>query len=179
MSQICTTGYSESVRDVPDTVKQEVYAAYGLPASHAPSSYEVDHLIPLELGGDNSIANLWPEVSPGYHQKDAIENELHHDVCAGGVGLRAAQQQIAHDWHHTAAGTPTPAPAPRSTTTSSSRSTTSSSGSGTPSSSGSTQVVHPGAFCAPEGAHGVTSRGTPMTCKTSSTDTRARWRSSG
>lgn len=38
-------------------------------------------------------------------------------------------------------------------------------------------VVHPGAFCAPEGATGHTTRGTPMTCKTSSTDSRARWRS--
>jgi hypothetical protein len=51
-----------------------------------------------------------------------------------------------------------------------------SSGSGSSSSSG--QVVHPGAFCSPEGAQGVTSAGTPMTCKTSSGDSRARWRRS-
>jgi hypothetical protein len=66
----------------------------------------------------------------------------------------------------------------------SSASSGSSSASGTPSSSpspssGSTPVVHPGAFCAPIGANGVTSAGTPMTCKTSATDSRARWRSSG
>ncbi len=51
-----------------------------------------------------------------------------------------------------------------------------SSGSGSSSSAG--QIVHPGAFCSPEGAHGVTSRGTPMTCKTSAADSRARWRKS-
>jgi hypothetical protein len=33
------------------------------------------------------------------------------------------------------------------------------------SSTSSTQVAHPGAFCAPLGAHGVTGRGTSMTCK--------------
>lgn len=42
----------------------------------------------------------------------------------------------------------------------------------------SSVIVHPGAYCSPSGAHGVTDRGTPMTCKTSATDSRARWRSS-
>jgi hypothetical protein len=39
-------------------------------------------------------------------------------------------------------------------------------------------VVHPGAFCSPEGATGHTAKGTPMTCRTSATDSRDRWRSS-
>lgn len=111
VSQICTSGYSASVRDVSDTLKEEVYADYGI-ASHASGSYEVDHLVPLELGGDNSLANLWPEVHPGYHQKDGIENELHAGICAGRVNLSTAQQQIARDWRHTAAGTPSAPPAP-------------------------------------------------------------------
>jgi hypothetical protein len=65
-------------------------------------------------------------------------------------------------------------------TSSGSSSSSSSSPTSSPSpSSGPTQVVHPGAFCAPIGAKGVTDRGTPMTCKTSATDSRARWRSSG
>jgi hypothetical protein len=181
VSQICTRGYSESVRDVPETIRREVYAGYGI-ASGAPGSYELDHLIPLELGGDNTIANLWPEASPGYHAKDTIEDNLHDAVCAGAVSLRTAQQEIAHDWRRTAVGAPSTAPArgttaplsPPSPTTSPPRS----SGSGASSSTGSTQVVHPGAFCAPVGAQGVTSRGTPMKCTTTATDTRARWRRS-
>ena len=40
-------------------------------------------------------------------------------------------------------------------------------------------VVHPGAFCAPAGATGVTNKGTPMVCRTSPTDSRNRWRSAG
>jgi hypothetical protein len=39
-------------------------------------------------------------------------------------------------------------------------------------------VVHPGAFCSPEGATGHTTKGTAMTCRTSTTDSRDRWRSS-
>jgi resuscitation-promoting factor RpfB len=37
-------------------------------------------------------------------------------------------------------------------------------------------TVHPGAFCSPQGATGVTTRGTPMICKTTPRDARARWR---
>jgi hypothetical protein len=105
VSQICTPGYSQSVRNVPESLKLSVYAEYGI-ESHVPGSYEVDHLVALELGGSNSMANLWPEISPGYHEKDAIENQLHDAVCAGNVGLAAAQREIAHDWRHTFIGAP-------------------------------------------------------------------------
>lgn len=40
----------------------------------------------------------------------------------------------------------------------------------------STQLITPGAFCSPAGATGVSKTGVPYTCKTSSTDTRNRWR---
>lgn len=65
---------------------------------------EIDHIVSLELGGSNSIANLYPEEakfadhSPGYHVKDKLENKLHKMVCAGQMTLRAARQQIASNW---------------------------------------------------------------------------------
>ena len=40
----------------------------------------------------------------------------------------------------------------------------------------SVKIVTPGAFCAPAGATGVSKTGVSYTCKTSSTDTRNRWR---
>jgi hypothetical protein len=36
--------------------------------------------------------------------------------------------------------------------------------------------VHPGAFCSPKGAFGLTTTGKLMQCKPSATDTRNRWR---
>ncbi len=98
--QICTPGYSSSVRDVPNDVKDQVYAEYGI-MQHAPGQYEVDHLIPLEVGGSNDIANLWPEAAeprPGFHEKDRVENYLHDQVCSGAVPLQQAQTQIATNW---------------------------------------------------------------------------------
>lgn len=97
---ICAKGYSKSVRNVPQSEKNAVYAEYGI-KTHASGEYEVDHLISLELGGSNDIANLWPEAAkpqPGFHEKDQVENELHDQVCAGKLSLADAQRQIATDW---------------------------------------------------------------------------------
>ncbi len=100
VEKICQSGYSSSVRNVPEEVKQEVYASYGI-TSHAPGQYEVDHLVSLELGGSNDIANLWPEPAdprPGFHEKDKVENYLHDQVCSGKMSLQDAQFQIATNW---------------------------------------------------------------------------------
>jgi len=99
-SDICVSGYSSKVRNVPQSEKDQVYQEYGI-TSHVPGSYEVDHLISLELGGSNSISNLWPESYTGdwnAHVKDKLENKLHSLVCAGTVDLKTAQQQIATNW---------------------------------------------------------------------------------
>ncbi len=98
--EICTPGHASSVRNVPSSEKDQVYAEYGI-YSHSSGQYEVDHLVPLELGGSNDIANLWPESAsptPGFHQKDEVENYLHDQVCSGGMSLKDAQKQIASSW---------------------------------------------------------------------------------
>lgn len=98
--QICQSGYASSVRNVPASEKDQVYAEYGI-ASHYAGEYEVDHLVSLELGGSNDIANLWPEAAnptPGFHQKDKVENYLHDQVCSGAISLHDAQVEIATNW---------------------------------------------------------------------------------
>ena len=97
---VCVPGYTKTVRNVPQSVKNEVYRRYGI-TSHAPAEYEVDHLISLELGGSNSIKNLFPEkynMVLGARVKDRLENKLHSLVCKGQLDLRVAQQAIASDW---------------------------------------------------------------------------------
>jgi hypothetical protein len=107
---ICVSGYTRSVRPTTgytNRVKQMSMRAYG--DTGPPYVFELDHLIPLELGGaPKSIANLWPEVwngSDGAKAKDRIENELHNQVCAGTMQLGVAQQRIAVNWT-TALGNP-------------------------------------------------------------------------
>ena len=96
----CKSGYTKLVRHVTDTTKHEVYAEYGI-TSHAPGQYEVDHLVPLELGGSNSIANLFPEAArprPGFRDKDRLENDTHDRACVGTNSYRSMQKRIASDW---------------------------------------------------------------------------------
>ncbi len=102
LSMICTPGYSSRVRDVLESEKSAVYAEYGLPRTHYGRPYEVDHIVSLELGGSNDIANLYPEAaydpSPGYHIKDRLENRLHALVCSHQMSLSTTQHSIAANW---------------------------------------------------------------------------------
>jgi hypothetical protein len=98
---ICVPGYTKKVRDVPKSMKDQVYAEYGM-TSHQPGEFEVDHLASLELGGSNSIKNLWPQsyrTKPwNARGKDRLENRLHRMVCSGQLDLATAQRDIATDW---------------------------------------------------------------------------------
>jgi hypothetical protein len=117
---LCVIGYTKKVRNVPAEMKRKVYQEYGI-TSHGPGDYEVDHLIPLELGGSNSIKNLWPEshrTSPWNAQvKDRLEGKLHEMVCSGQLDLKTAQRAIVSDWIeaykvYVSANPPMPALAP-------------------------------------------------------------------
>jgi hypothetical protein len=96
---ICTPGWAEAHRDVSSATEDGVAREYGLSSHYG---YEIDHLIPLELGGSNAVANLWPEPynSPyGATQKDGLEDYLHDQVCHHGLPLATAQQEIAANWY--------------------------------------------------------------------------------
>jgi hypothetical protein len=98
---LCAPGFStRRYRRVTEAQKRAAFARYGIGA-HAAGDYEVDHLIPLEDGGANEDANLWPQPAspqPGFHQKDLVETYVHREVCAGVMDLGEGQLQIASDW---------------------------------------------------------------------------------
>ena len=99
---ICSPAFRTSaIRNVPQSEKYAVEAEYGLAPRLYGSSLEIDHIVSLELGGSNDIANLFPErlnAHPGYRVKDRLENRLHTLVCVGGMSLRGAQRAIAGNW---------------------------------------------------------------------------------
>jgi hypothetical protein len=98
-SVVCRSGYASRVRDVRESEKSAVYDRYGV--AHVPYAHEVDHLVSLELGGSNAVANLWPEPYAGRwgaRTKDVLENRLHDLVCSGAIRLRAAQRIEARNW---------------------------------------------------------------------------------
>ena len=90
--------------------KHVAYAWYGLPRPEdnqgANQVCELDHLVPLELGGADGLGNIWPECGPDavtlrdryFKQKDVVENYLAAKVKSGEMPLDEAQRGIATDW---------------------------------------------------------------------------------
>lgn len=99
--EICITGYSKTVRNVSNKLKKEVFARYEIEYPVPFGSYEIDHLIPLSLGGNNEIINLWPKSAqpfPGFWEKNITGNYLREEICDGRVALSIAQEKIAENW---------------------------------------------------------------------------------
>jgi hypothetical protein len=99
---VCTSGYSKRVRDVASATKHKVYENYKLSYPKSDGSWEVDHFIPLGIGGSNDISNLWPEPAspkPGFLEKDVVENYLHKEICSGNIDIKVAQFMIHNDWY--------------------------------------------------------------------------------
>ena len=102
-STICVPGYTKTVRppvSYTEPLKFKLMDAYGF--NDSPSRYELDHLIPLEIGGSpTSVGNLWPEphyTDPNSYDKDGFENYLHEQVCSGNMDLKTAQDEISSNW---------------------------------------------------------------------------------
>ena len=118
-STICSAGYTETVRPPEGQTEafkfRAAYPAYGIAPG---TTSELDHLVPLELGGANDAANLWPEAGALPNPKDAVEGALNTAVCDGDVSLARAQRAIARDWETAesrlglSAAPPAPGPGP-------------------------------------------------------------------
>ena len=95
---ICQRGYTARVRPprkVTDAIKRRLMN--GLPGSL--QDYELDHLIPLGLGGHpTSPNNLWLQNWPEAAMKDRDELRLRREVCAGRMTLEQAQHEMVTTW---------------------------------------------------------------------------------
>ena len=93
-----------------ESEKHIAYAFYNLPRppvnSGADQVCELDHLVPLELGGADGMGNIWPECGSttvvlnerSFKIKDRVENYLADEVKAGRMPISEAQHGIADDW---------------------------------------------------------------------------------
>lgn len=99
-AEICELHFTLGVRQPRFNAKVFAFSQYGV-SIHDREDYQVDHLIPVSLGGDNTTKNLWPQPyagTRGAHQKDVLERQLRGLVCSKQLSLRQAQQAIAKDW---------------------------------------------------------------------------------
>ena len=103
---------TRSVRNCASSEAQKhiAYRWYGVEKPRINSNQdqvcELDHLVPLELGGADGLGNIWPQCGPDsvelnerfFKRKDHVEDYLADQVRHGAMQLEAAQRGIASDW---------------------------------------------------------------------------------
>lgn len=99
LSIICQRGYSKSVRKTTRDMKNKVYNLYGI-KKH--KHYKIDHLVPLCIGGADSIKNIWPSnfdvEKHNANAKDRLELKILHMVCERKMDIRKGQMLFMSDW---------------------------------------------------------------------------------
>jgi len=92
VADICDLHYTLGVRQPRFNDKVTAFTNYGI-SIHDRDIYQVDHLIPVSLGGSNDETNLWPQPydeEAGAEQKDLIERQLRGLVCSNKLSLADA-----------------------------------------------------------------------------------------
>jgi len=103
-AEVCAAGpngtYSQQHRQTTVAMKAEVYRRYNV--EPAGRDFEIDHRLPLALGGKDDVLNLWPQRGfehPSYHDKDKLETYLWRAVCKDHkMHLGDAQSILLGDW---------------------------------------------------------------------------------
>lgn len=100
---ICRTGWTATVRPpvaYTSKIKSDLLAALPAGSDKNAADYELDHRVPLEVGGSPANpANLQLELWPEAHAKDSVENRVHAEVCAGKVTLAVGRRCFLANWH--------------------------------------------------------------------------------
>lgn len=98
---ICVSGWTKTVRPSLARLKRAYLHQAGLPSSDA-ALYELDHVIPIEVGGaprdpNNLQLQKWDGPN-GAHTKDVVENRIHRAVCTGRMTLAAGRACFVQGW---------------------------------------------------------------------------------
>jgi hypothetical protein len=99
MEQLCAADFATSQKPVANWQRNEALERYGVRPEQF--SGELDHLVPVALGGSNDPDNLWPFRGNGsftFGAKQALGLKLHDMVCAGKMSLKDAQDAFRKDW---------------------------------------------------------------------------------
>jgi hypothetical protein len=100
---------TECIRDMAtsEEEKKTVFTWYGI---REDPTCELDHLVSLELGGADTLDNIWPQCGPAgaaglardFKQKDSVELFLGEQVklgaSNGGISQQDAKLRITRDW---------------------------------------------------------------------------------
>jgi len=79
-------------RNVDRDTKREVAHSFGIYDNY--HRFEIDHYIPLSIGGSNGLDNLWPLPVRVARAKSQLEGEIHQQVVKGELNQDQAIQKV-------------------------------------------------------------------------------------
>ncbi|MFM8268744.1 MAG: HNH endonuclease [Pseudomonadota bacterium] len=79
-------------RNVSIETKRQVAHDFGIFDNY--QDFEIDHYIPLSIGGSNEPANLWPLPVPVARAKCELEGRVHTQVVKGELSQEKAIERI-------------------------------------------------------------------------------------
>jgi hypothetical protein len=86
---------------VTEEMERRVFNRYHIPWRRR-AEFKIDHLIPIELGGADTIDNLWPQslYTKPYNaqRKELLTQRLLMGIATGQMTLAQAQEEIRTDW---------------------------------------------------------------------------------
>jgi hypothetical protein len=86
---------------VTEEMERKVFDRYHIPWRRR-AEFKIDHLIPAELGGADTIDNLWPQslYTKPYNaqRKELLTQRLLARIASGQMTLAQAQNEISADW---------------------------------------------------------------------------------
>ena len=98
---VCNTPTHTRAPSIPIATQTAVFAAYGYTTPASQHKYTLDYLIPYNLGGAPTQANIWPAAvrGTGFSQKAQTDYILHQLVCRRTISLALAQDSLKADWY--------------------------------------------------------------------------------
>jgi hypothetical protein len=97
---ICNQGYLEKIRNVPESLIEQVFKDYKIKYPPKNNTYVIDHWIALEVGGSNDKKNLWPQPYEDGQKKNKVEKYLYSRICNRTMNMSEAQSRIKN-WTYT------------------------------------------------------------------------------
>lgn len=97
--KVCAAGFVTSAKPVAGWQKTQTLEKYGIRPERFDG--ELEHLIPVSLGGSNDPENLYPFHEQGEYTlraKQELADRLLKMVCEGKMPLKQAQDLFRKDW---------------------------------------------------------------------------------
>ncbi|MCB0349144.1 MAG: HNH endonuclease [Bdellovibrionales bacterium] len=80
-------------RNVSSRFKAYIYDLYNI-SERCRGNYTIDHFIPLSIGGDNTLENLWPEHKQIKAERPNLEYDIYLKLKNGKITQKQAVQII-------------------------------------------------------------------------------------